>query len=87
MIVDIGADITEIAVIVLSGIDYSGSIRMGGNRMDSAIIEHVKRRYNLEIGARTALSARWMRVQMSTLTSKKSCGLGIYQHSTECLLF
>ena len=54
MIVDIGGGTTEVAVISLAGIVYSRSIRIGGDKMDEAIIQHIKRRYNLLIGERTA---------------------------------
>ncbi len=54
MIIDIGGGTTEIAVISLSGIVYSSSIKMGGDKWDQAILEHVKRTYNLLIGERTA---------------------------------
>ncbi|MCP4402384.1 MAG: rod shape-determining protein [bacterium] len=54
MIVDIGGGTTEVTVISLSGIVYSKSIRVGGNAMDNAIIQFVKRQYNLLIGERTA---------------------------------
>lgn len=54
MIVDIGGGTTEVAVISLAGIVYSRSIRVGGDKMDESIIQHMKRRYNLLIGERTA---------------------------------
>ncbi len=54
MIVDIGGGTTEVAVISLSGIVYSRSVRVGGDEMDEAIIQHIKREYNLLIGERTA---------------------------------
>ncbi len=54
MIIDIGGGTTEIAVISLSGIVYSSSIKMGGDKWDQAILEHVKKTYNLLIGERTA---------------------------------
>jgi rod shape-determining protein MreB len=54
MIVDIGGGTTEVAVISLSGIVYSKSIRVGGDEMDEAIVLYVKRKYNLLIGERTA---------------------------------
>ena len=54
MIVDIGGGTTEVAVISLSGIVYSKSVRVGGDKMDQAIIQHVKRRYNLLIGENMA---------------------------------
>jgi len=53
MIVDVGGG-TEVAVISLSGIVYSQSVRVGGDKMDEAIIQHMKRKYNLLIGERTA---------------------------------
>jgi rod shape-determining protein MreB len=54
MIIDIGGGTTEIAVISLGGIVYPRSIRVGGDEMDDAIIEHMKKTYNLMIGARSA---------------------------------
>lgn len=54
MIVDIGGGTTEVAVISLSGIVESRSIRVGGDEMDAAISQHMKRAYNLMIGERTA---------------------------------
>jgi len=54
MVVDIGGGTTDIAVISLSGIVYSRSIRIAGNQMDDAIMEYVKKKYNLLIGERTA---------------------------------
>jgi rod shape-determining protein MreB len=53
MIVDIGGGTTDIAVISLSGIVYSRSVRMAGNQMDEAIMNYLKRKYNLLIGERT----------------------------------
>ena len=54
MIVDIGGGTTEVAVISLSGIVYSRSVRVGGDKMDEAIVQHMKRKYNLLIGEPTA---------------------------------
>lgn len=54
MIVDIGGGTTEVAVISLAGIVYSKSVRVGGDKMDESIIQHIKRKYNLLIGERTA---------------------------------
>jgi rod shape-determining protein MreB len=54
MIVDIGGGTTEVAIISLAGIVYSTSIRVAGDKMDEAIIQHLKRKYNLLIGERTA---------------------------------
>jgi rod shape-determining protein MreB len=54
MIVDIGGGTTDVAVISLAGIVYSRTARIAGNEMDEAIIQYIKRRYNLLIGERTA---------------------------------
>jgi rod shape-determining protein MreB and related proteins len=54
MIVDIGGGTTDVAVISLAGIVYSRSVRIASNEMDEAIIQYVKRKYNLLIGERTA---------------------------------
>jgi rod shape-determining protein MreB len=54
MIVDIGGGTTEVAVISLSGVVYSRSVKVGGDKMDDAIREHLKRKYNLLVGDRTA---------------------------------
>lgn len=54
MIVDIGGGTTDIAVISLSGIVYSRSVRVAGNEMDEAVTAYLKRRYNLLVGERTA---------------------------------
>src|SRR5438094_837288 len=54
MVVDIGGGTTDVAVISLSGIVYSRSVRVAGNEMDDAIMQYLKRKYNLLIGERTA---------------------------------
>jgi len=54
MIVDIGGGTTEVAVISLAGVVFSKSVRVGGDKMDEAIIQYIKRKYNLLIGERTA---------------------------------
>jgi len=54
MVVDIGGGTTEVAVISLAGIVYSRSIRIAGDKMDAAIIQYIKRKYNLLIGESTA---------------------------------
>src|SRR6187551_1011548 len=54
MIVDIGGGTTEVAVISLAGIVYSQSVRVGGDKMDDAIVAYMKRKYNLAIGEQTA---------------------------------
>jgi rod shape-determining protein MreB len=54
MIIDIGGGTTEVAIISLAGIVFSRSVRVGGDEMDEAIIQYMKRSYNLMIGERTA---------------------------------
>ncbi len=54
MIIDIGGGTTEVAIISMSGIVYSKSIRIAGDEMDDSIINYIKRKYNLLIGERTA---------------------------------
>ncbi len=54
MVVDIGGGTTEVAVISLAGIVYSNSTKVGGDKMDEAILQHIKRRYNLLVGITTA---------------------------------
>ena len=58
MVVDIGGGTTDVAVISLSGIVYSSSVRVAGNEMDEAITQYIKRKYNLLIGERTAESIK-----------------------------
>ena len=58
MVVDIGGGTTDVAVISLSGIVYSSSLRVAGNAMDEAVIQYIKRKYNLLIGERTAESIK-----------------------------
>src|SRR6266511_5178200 len=54
MIVDIGGGTTEVAVISLAGIVYTKSVRVGGDKMDDAVVQYIKRKYNLLIGDRMA---------------------------------
>lgn len=54
MIIDVGGGTTEMAVISLAGTVFSKSIRIGGDEMDEAIIEYLKKTYNLMVGERTA---------------------------------
>ncbi len=54
MIIDIGGGTTEVAIISMSGVVYSKSIRIAGDEMDEAIVNYIKRKYNLLIGERTA---------------------------------
>ncbi len=54
MVVDIGGGTTEVAVISLAGIVYSKSVRVGGDKMDEAIVQYLKRTYNMLVGVSTA---------------------------------
>jgi rod shape-determining protein MreB len=54
IVVDIGGGTTEVAVISLAGIVYSRSVRVAGDKMDEAILQYIKRKYNLLIGLQTA---------------------------------
>jgi len=54
VVLDIGGGTTEVAVISLAGTVYSRSVRVGGDKMDEAILHHIKRKYNLLIGLQTA---------------------------------
>ena len=54
MIIDVGGGTTEVAVISLGGIVVPGSVRVAGDEMDAAIVQHIKRKYNVLIGERSA---------------------------------
>jgi rod shape-determining protein MreB len=54
MIVDKGGGTTEVAIISLAGVVWSESVRVGGNKMNEAIVQYIKKKYNLIIGGRTA---------------------------------
>jgi len=69
MVVDIGGGTTDVAVISLSGIVTSRSIRTGGDKMDEAIINYVKRKYNMLVGERTAEEVK-MQIGTASSTSK-----------------
>jgi len=58
MIIDVGGGTSEIAIISLGGIVASTSVRIGGNKFDAAIAEHIRRKYNLAIGERSAEEAK-----------------------------
>ena len=58
MIVDVGGGTTEVAVISLAGIVYSKSVRVAGDKMDNAILQYIKRKYNLLIGEHSAESIK-----------------------------
>jgi rod shape-determining protein MreB len=76
MIVDIGGGTTDIAVISLSGIVYSKSVRVAGNEMDESIAQYCKRKFNLLIGERTAeqikieLGSAWKLDEPATMEIK-----------------
>ena len=55
MIVNIGAETTEISVLSLGGIVISKSVKIGGNKLDDSIISNVRKVYNLVIGSKTAV--------------------------------
>jgi len=69
MVVNIGGGTTEIAVISLGGIVASDSVRVAGNKMDMAIIEYIKKKYNIVIGERTAES---IKIEIGTAIAVKS---------------
>jgi len=54
MIVDIGGGTTDVAVISMAGIVYSRTVRVAGNEMDEALVQHIRKRYNLLVGERTS---------------------------------
>ena len=54
MVLDIGGGTTEVAIVSMKGVVYSRSARIGGDKMDEAIVNHIKRHYNVLIGERTA---------------------------------
>ena len=76
MIVDIGGGTTEVAVISLSGIVFSKSLRVAGDKMDEAIIQYIKRKYNLLIGERSAeqikkeIGSAYPTVEVTTIAVK-----------------
>lgn len=70
MIVDIGGGTTEVAIISLKDVVYCKSVRIGGDEMDRAIVQYVKRKYNLLIGERTAEFAK-INIGTAMLTDEK----------------
>ena len=71
MIVDIGGGTTEVAVISLSGIVQSRSLRVGGDKLDESIIAYMKRKYNLMIGERTAEMVK-IKIGSATVVDQES---------------
>jgi len=72
VVVDIGAGTTEVAVISLAGMVYSRSVRVAGDNMDEAILQHIKRKYNLLIGLQTAELIK-VNVGNAYLTDEPEC--------------
>lgn len=75
LIVDIGGGTTEVAVLSLGGLAYSNSVRVGGDKLDDAIISSIRRRYNLMIGEVTA-----ERVKHTIGIARKPAGSGKKMH-------
>ena len=75
MIVDIGGGTTEVAVLSLGGIVYSRSVRVGGDKMDEAIIAHIRRNHNLLLGESSA--ERIKKEVGSAMTLKPSASLEV----------
>jgi actin-like ATPase involved in cell morphogenesis len=59
MVVDIGGGTTDIAIISMSGIVYSRSVRVAGNEMDEAVMHYLKRKYNLLVASAPPNRSRW----------------------------
>jgi rod shape-determining protein MreB len=72
MVVDIGGGTTEVAVISLSGVVYARSLRVGGDAMDGAIVNYLKRAHNLLIGERTAEEIK-IRIGSATPLAEEAC--------------
>jgi len=66
MVVDIGGGTTDVAVISVSGIVYSRSLRIAGNHMDEVIMDYLKRKHSLLIGERTA---EWIKIEIGSALS------------------
>ena len=80
MVVDIGGGTTEVAVLSLGGIVYSRSVRVGGDKLDEAVINYIRRYHNLLIGESTAerikkeIGSAWLRPRMAKAVRRKSRG-------------
>ena len=75
MVVNIGADTTEISVISLGGIVISKAVKFAGNRLDEAIISAVKREYNLVIGRKTA---EYIKCELGSAIRQEEKAVGVY---------
>jgi len=76
MVVDIGGGTTEVAVLSLRGIAYSGSVRVGGDKMDEAIASYIRRMHNLMVGEITAERVK-MQIGRATMPNGKGETLGV----------
>jgi rod shape-determining protein MreB len=72
MVVDIGGGTTEVAVLSLRGIAYSGSVRVGGDKMDEAIASYIRRNHNLMIGE---ITAERVKMELGRATMPDGAGL------------
>jgi rod shape-determining protein MreB len=72
MVVDVGGGTTDVAVISMAGVVTSNSVRVGGDKLDEAIINYVKRKHNLLIGERTAEIVKITIGTVTTTSSKKT---------------
>lgn len=75
MVVNIGADTTEISILSLGGIVLSKSIKFGGNKLDEAIITAVRKQYNLVIGAKTA---EYIKFELGNAIKEKERFVNVY---------
>jgi rod shape-determining protein MreB len=77
LIIDIGGGTTEVAIISMSGIVFSKSVRIAGDEMNEAIVNYIKKKYNLLIGERTAeavkieIGSAYPMEQLMTIEVKK----------------
>ncbi len=75
MIVNIGADTTEISVLSLGGIVLSRAVKFGGNKLDAQIINAVRKHYNLVIGAKTA---EYVKFELGSAIRQKESTVSVY---------
>ena len=77
MVVDIGGGTTEVGVISLGGMVYAGSVRVGGDKLDEAIMNYISRNYGMMIGENTAENIKVDRLRLS---GSRSEGDGSLRH-------
>lgn len=75
MVVNIGADTTEISVLSLGGIVLSKAVKFGGNKLDSQIISAVRKKYNLVIGSKTA---EYIKCQLGSAIKQEETTVNVY---------